>query len=468
MERPAFDSSRARRWPASALGETALRVTGSFVRGTLAAASALRELGVEAGIGVDNHDDEERTKAWLEGVRWPRRPLQVGIVNPGHWAGPLFAAGGVLDVEWHSLPEHGRLPASLADHLDAVVASPTPWTIEVLVSERRGRDAAWYDWANERPLSYPSVFPARIDPSRVTLDFSVVGDRFHPELARRVIECACAAGRHATRLSLRDRLAGRAPMLGVGDSARCMTALAETVAGFDPAETRIPAVRTAARVLSAWAVGAPALADETRANVMAAVLPVLGDEPETLLRAAAVRIGATDDGPGFGTLERAAGVLRGKRIDAPADQWMFLQSELAAQASEPAAIGRVAAGVVLLGATCPPGSYPYFRDDFFDEVRATGALLEKEQDLAVLMEASRIVERVHGVAPREVMLDARALRKWALVREGGERVPAAPKRRAKPAAARPPQKRGPSAAAGSPQERDAGTKPATRRRKRAA
>ena len=81
--------------------------------------------------------------------------------------------------------------------LDGVLTVDADGRGVLLTCERAEREAAWYDWGQNRPISYASVFPGRLDPMQVTLGEIDAGDAGTVETITRA---ACVLSRHPARL----------------------------------------------------------------------------------------------------------------------------------------------------------------------------------------------------------------------------------------------------------------------------
>jgi hypothetical protein len=401
-------------WPGHWLGNLLVSGASGMLRGALKGAEFLKGRGLRLG-GVTERlpMSEDALTRWLDQHGWPtRRPL-IGVVQAGEWSSPITRAPGVLWPQWCDLRDatpQGDEPR----HLDATIRR-THDGLEVQTPERAGLDAAWFDWSQERPLSYPSVFPTRLDCARVTLGAG--GLSIDPRVTRLLMEAAVIASRHPSRLSLDDRLAGRAPAWARGHAKTTMglavatpdplsvvlRPLADTISHLPEPRRSSAWSRCAARVLGAWAATTSEHVDHaTRRTAAHAAMHVVGDEPQTLLRVGAVLIGeglATD---AMELLLRAARLLEGQGLDATADQVLFVQSELQTMGDSRLALGRVAAGLTLVGATIPASQLAFFRDDFLDDAAHAGILRSNEHARAIVHEVFRLLAIVRSAPSSSV------------------------------------------------------------------
>jgi hypothetical protein len=223
-------------------------------------------------------------------------------------------------------------------------------------------------------------------------------------MLRVLIEVAASLARSPWRLSLADRLLGRWPRVArVGRGATTgEEALARLTGPLGRGiELRASLAQPCARALSAWLASTPAPVDVAarRAGVESAAT-ILGDEPEALLRLAAVRFAAHDDGAAFDALQRADKVIRAAKHEPVSDQFAFLESEVKLGLHEPMTLGRVAAGICLVAATRPSDHLPHLRDDLMEDLRFSEWLVGRDQDRALLLDAFRMLERGRGSRTR--------------------------------------------------------------------
>lgn len=386
----------SRHWPASAGGRAVAHAVTSGLSG-LAEFAARHDL---PGL--------ERFAALHDLLPWPARPVRIAMTIDESRAEALKAAPGIIECEFIRIREE-----DLAGHCYDAVVQDGPGGLEVLTPEAPGREASWYDWADARPLAYASVFPMRLDCAKVSLSgLSMRSDR-DAALARALIETAAVLSRSGHRLTMADRALGRRPLGevrpdGAGDHrpvlARdpveaCLKDLLFRVQSFDVGAAPVPAQRAAARLVSAWLATRPVGEDfeidlAARRRGIEAAVQVAGDEPETMLRLAAVRFAGMDDDGGYDALWRADRILRDRQTLPGTDQFLFLQAELDMGPYGPMTLGRAAAGICLLCATTPIERIPYVRDDLIDDMRYSGWLVGRDQDRSMLLEVFRRLERI--------------------------------------------------------------------------
>ncbi len=388
-------------WPASPLRQASLWASANAVRLVDYGASLVERMGwADAGA------TRERLIRSLDAGGWPSRRLCVGLASPGSWGVMLSEAAGVHDVEWLSVPagtSDEELFASRA--FDAIVRRDAAGNFCVRLAEHAEREGAWYDWGSERPLSYPGVFPVRLDCSRVTVQAPVVtGSQF--ALLRAVLECAAVLSRVGARLELTDRLCGRMPVDGFEKPSGIhefrpdedpvyftLAALARALEATPGDGPVLPVQRVASRVLMAWAATCDdRMTDELRASFATASAGPTADEPETMLRLGAVHLSCTQDGAGFEMLDKAAKMLREHHVTTHPDHLSFLQMELENGRPDTQTSGRIAAGICLLASGMSPGELGAFRDDMLDDMRFATALVGRDQDRVMLMQVFRMLE----------------------------------------------------------------------------
>lgn len=380
------------RWPRNAAASRVLDTTAR-------AASA----GVELVTRTVARGVEETLCAWHDRLAWPARPVRVGLAVGPELARSIVECEGSSRVEWFTLPYGVTGPGACERYvLDAAVGGGPGTGVTVFTSVAQGREAAWYDWAGQRPLSYASVFPGRTDAERVTLEGAARLPQDHT-LVRALIESAAVLSRTTERLNLGDRIRGRRPLTAIDRLTRfgehsdpvdeCVRRVGELLIADERRAYGAGELRGAARVVSAYLAGRAGEPDESDRRHVESAAEIAGDEPEVMLRLGAVRIGAGDDEGGVEALLEADRLLRGKPPAHSADQLLFVQSEIENGSGGRMTLGRVAAGICILAVTSPAERLAYLRDDLLDEMRHSGWLLGEQADRALLQEVFRALER---------------------------------------------------------------------------
>lgn len=362
------------------------------------------------------------------------RPIRLGLLAPGRWADMLMNARGVLACEWlvlsgaHNDAELWRTARALA--IDALVSRDAHGNYVVWTQESVDRQAWCDDWATARPVSYATVFPVRLDCSRVTIPGQVVvgGATRMPEptLVRLLVEAAALFSRVPARLDKDQINRGRLPVYAPiprlvavesrdaeanrqREGARAVEALREALfkaclAAGDTVWTGLAQV--AARVAGAWAsVDAPGADLGMRLEVLEWCAAALPDDPETLLRLGAARIAAVDDIGGLNAMDRAASRLLA--LEEPAAEASgFIQAELERGVErDDVRLGRIAAGVCMLACSCSESHMNYVIEDLREDMTKSEMLVGMDQDRRVLEE---IFDRVRFVRLGATMKPATA------------------------------------------------------------
>lgn len=414
-----FRLFKSQHWPRTPLGESAMRGAGWLVKSALRGIEYIQGIGLELGLAPRAHTDEQSVQHWLDAHGWPSRRLQIGLIEPAGWGRDLLETQGVVRPDWIAINQADIDSREVPDALDGVLTCFPDGQVVFTTCEHDGREAAWFDWNNERPLSYPSVFPVRIDCSQMSIPPHKPGIMPDCRLTRLLIEAAALLSRHPSRIDLDDSLSGRIQSgAGAGSLAESnssdalvpvMRRMVELLGLWEADELKTPIARMAGRVMGAWASAAASdrVHESLRRVVSDVSSSIVQDEAETFLRAGAVRLADGDDVMGLDALEHATKLLKGKHLQSPPDQVVYILSELQTSGSNPYSIGRVAAGLVLIGATTTPEKFVFFRDDILDEVRLSGVLVDLEQHQLVLLKTLAMLERVLGVkAKAQAMVDA--------------------------------------------------------------
>lgn len=395
-------------WPRALWRQFTLGLSDAVLRGVCEAADGVVRAAAFAGAPIDHPVTfSDRFGLWHDTQPWPERALRIGLVDPGEWASNIADAPGVTPVEWFSVPSSATPGTRARFLLDAWISRQPNGGFRIETLEHAGRDAGWYDWGASRPLSFASVFPARLDAAQVTLEAGGPGDI---PLVRLLAEASAALSRHPARLDLRDRMNGRRPLLPtpnvtshVGrfspwrDVIREMAChMMDELGRYRSGAIPTGAERAVARFVSAWATTWTGEGDdETRRIATEAAMRVAGDEPEMLFRCAAARFACLDDEGGMEMLVRAERMIRGRELIV-GDQGAFLSGELDAGIPGPRTTGRLCAGLCLLACTMPTEKLVYFREDLKDDLTHAAALVGRDQDHRLLMEVLRTIERARS------------------------------------------------------------------------
>lgn len=393
---PSPRGSIAGTWPEDSLGRAMLRMAGIWWRGTAYLSRVSREVMPQLTVGPARFDAEAWVARRIDAMGWRARSLRVGMVDPGPWGAALMNAPGLFRVEWDVLSTWDWASAAKRRCLDAVLKRDASGALAIITIECSRREAAWYDWSTQRPVSFSSVFPGRVDCARVTLPGSLVDDGVleqtdSAELLRSLVESAAVLSRTPARLGLRERLMGRAPIpLGTGShdlevaSRECVRAsmlrLARVLASVDCAGLSLPA----ARAVSAYVMGADdEILPGERALALSRAGGSLDEEVESLLRIAAGAVSGGDYENALPRLVRAEWELRNHSLRSSSDQAAFVQAEVETGRGTPLSLGRVAAGICLAAAQMDGEKLRYFRDDFADDLNACAWMRDREAFVAL-------------------------------------------------------------------------------------
>lgn len=359
-----------------------------------AARSAARTLRVPASSFASI---EDRMTARVVRRSTSTHPIRIGLDAGPDTRRALMDAESRLDVEWVILSPSANDQAAIRRHnLDALLRTSGEGPglpIRVVSREYPEREAAWYDWSTPRPLTYAAVFPLRVDVSRVTLESVDLGRDQQATLFASTLRAAAVLSRCPARLRLSDHLTGRSPSARRDEAVRTPNSLADrsmlelvdalVASGSDPS----PVARAAGRVVSAWLASTEAWLDrDLRRKGVEAALSVVGEEPEILLRAAAVRLAMFEDDAAFDLFRTAERIIRSGTHPTLEEHLAFLQAELELGSPNPLTLGRVASGICLVCATSPREKVAFIRGDIMDDVRHSAWLVGRDQDRQVLRE----------------------------------------------------------------------------------
>lgn len=399
---PVLSTSSHESWPRAWHRRATLKAGACVLAGLSRYADAVHRAAEAVGLPPpEDADAAQRIASWHDGQDWPERGLCVAIGDASGWSEEIIAAPGVTPVEWVRV--RGRVVGSgRPSHADAWIDGTRDGSLRVSTAEHAEREAAWYDWGAPRPLSYASVFPSRLDPARVTIDLSEGG--CWPEVVRLLVEASALMSREAWRLDLSDRLAGRRP-LDFADAnspaAGMLRIIMGRVAHLLPGAQPSPIVRTAARVLSAWAATAPeGTGEDDRRSAAEAAAAACPDEPEVLLRLASVRFGCLSDAEGHLAIQGAARLLRGREVLPASDPGAFLLAELSTSPPSPWTTGRLAAGVCLVLGAATHQRLSFLSDDLMDDLRHSPVLLGRDADHRLILEVMRATEHTRRANER--------------------------------------------------------------------
>lgn len=304
-------------------------------------------------------------------------PLRVGVAIDAKNVARLESARGSLAVVFIPCEVGNDASQWKRMGLDAVVeqAGPdTPLTIRLAESPRS--TAAWHDWAEALPLSYASLFPARVDPSFVTLDGFDWEDDGAVDVLRTLLECAALLSRYPARLSVGDRVRGRralallpgSPIVSDPALDRVMGHLASVLA-LRTADRCAAVERAAMRVLAAYlAWTGCGLLPEDRVAAARTIGRLGPGEGETCLRACVAAFAGGHEVLGFDLMLTGHDRLANERPQPLFDPMEYLLSDIAFNRGGAETLGKLAAGLAYATALVDRPRLAYILDDLRDEV----------------------------------------------------------------------------------------------------
>jgi len=372
---------------------------GDVLGRTLAAVwEATRTLAKTLRIPVSAFASLEDRLAIRVNQRVPAaRPLRIGLDAGPDTRRALIDTTSEIDVEWVILSPSADDQSALRRHnLDALLRTTGEGPglpMRAVSREYPEREAAWYDWSTPRPLTYAAVFPVRVDASRVTLEGVDLSDVAQAELLASSLRAMAALSRCPARLRLSDHLTGRPPSARRDEAVRTPSSLADRSmlelanALVSSGTSQSPIARSTGRIVSAWLASTEAWLDlDLRRKGVEAALATVGDEPEVLLRAAAVRLAMFEDDSAFELFRCAERIIQSGTHPTLEEHLAFLQAELELGSPNPLTLGRVASGICLVCATSPKEKVAFIRGDIMDDVRHSAWLIGRDQDRQVLRE----------------------------------------------------------------------------------
>ena len=328
--------------------------------------------------------------------------------------------------------EQGVEDSLRSRRLDALVFEADCRSLVIRTPEHPGLEASWYDWGVDRPVSYFSLFPLRLDCNRVSMH-QVAEHELSDETTRTIRLLSLAAGacsRHPSRLRFSDRLLGRTSALA-GESPLWHGPMLELCRWLAQTTSRGPAERAAARVCSAFlATQCDELTDDERCSLAEGTARIAGDEPEVMLRLGAIRLSVFDESLGFDAILRADRMLRDRAIIGGLEHLPILQAELEHGTFADMTLGRVAAGIVLASNAVPADRIAFLKDDLLDEMKRSGWLVGRDKEHAMLIDLFRRLQHARraetfGLPPQNAKTSRRKSKPTAKPERAGVIKPAA-------------------------------------------
>jgi hypothetical protein len=405
-------STLPRHWPTDVVNWTGLKTLGALISASAAAANFASRVVTDGAPGDEGGPGDQIGLQLVDQLDWPARPLRLGVVEPRAWAESIHDSGDNSNAQWFEVPraDSDRMHELMLDGL--IVASDDDG-LDMRVLLHPGHDATWYDWGTLRPLSYTSVFPLRLDCERLTCSLS---RQDSPELVRALIDAAAWSSRWPSRLTLRDRVAGRQPCVQSRRGTetvrpwrpqsepfvRAVQVLLQRVCGLGRPVVVTPSMRVAARIVSAHLTTSDTpMTDSVRRAGIEACAAIARDEPEILLRLAAARLACVDDDAGTEAIRWADRAMQGRDVVPCIDPYSFLQAEMGIDQNAPLAVGRLAAGVCMLASPMSAEKIAFVREDLMEDMQFSSLLIGREQDQRLLMDVMRTLEASRREQERE-------------------------------------------------------------------
>lgn len=365
----------------------------------------------EGAVSIVRASSGGTLPGWLERMReaggTPGRslhqPLRVGVKLDGFQVRALEEAPAALPMAF--VPYSGAGDADQLRRLgfDAVIEqNGSEGGVIIHVAEAPDAPAAWHDWASALPLSYGSLFPARIDPSVVSIERLEWSDQGAVAVVRSLLETAALLSRYPSRLGFGDRLRKR-PALGlalgspmVGDPAldRAMAHMASVLAGRTREQVG-QSERAAMRVLAAYlAWSGCGLLPEDRVQAARTINRLGPAEGETYLRACVAAFAGGQEVLGFDLMLSGHERLAVERPEPLVDPMEYLISDISYNRGGAETIGKLAAGLAYATAFIDRPKVAYILDDVRDEAMSANWLTinpdVRDQVLAIIEALSTI------------------------------------------------------------------------------
>jgi|GEM_PF-1997849 len=294
-----------------------------------------------------------------------------------------------------------------AEGLDALVRRERRGDINIFVPEHPSRPAAWYDWSTPMPLGYASVFPPRLDTARIAIAHGHFDEQETARATAQLILASAMLGRTSMRVGSGSWISGRTAvpelMSAGGPLDRLVIRMGSSLIEGQPSDGRPlsaptrAVLKTTARVVGAWLTqSGSSCEDDERVALARAAAKALYDEPEALLRSAAMEFAAGQTDAGLKTLASACQQLRHQGRRCESDPLAFIMSEVELGSPGRVTLGRIASGIGLLWATSAVSNHAYLRDDLMDDLSHAGWLSRRPADVQLLQ---RVVEMLQREAP---------------------------------------------------------------------
>lgn len=346
-------------------------------------------------LGVSPSESESLARSVIDTLdrwNWPTAPVRIGLRLDSDQRTAL--AGAPLPcsfpVDFITVPPGRGDAEDLQRHrLDALIVAHSEQGLRVITREHPDAPAARPDWTTPGALSYARVFPVRLDSSALTIHRVDLTSSAECSLVGMLAVTTAALSRTSPRITLADRLVGRA-----GDDLpdACIACLGAQLGTMERSLHTPDAARLAARLVSAWSATPNRDVEPTLAAIAAdAALDRADDEAHVVLRALAAHAAAGDDAGAFALMSRVRDALHAAPAPDPDADMLFVQGELEQAGSDPSAIGRLVAGLCLVAGSLPADRAQHVIGDFLDDILHADWLVGRDQDRALILGATRLM-----------------------------------------------------------------------------
>ena len=340
---------------------------------------------------------------FAERLRSARAGISIGLDLPRKEFDALTRAAGDMHtlagvhVDWVRA-DPGLLTDGNKDagKFDALLRRGADGRLVLFVHHDADQVLPTSDWCAQTKLSYPAVFPPRLDCARTDFALAEATDPGEARLLATLALSAAVLSRMPAACGNRGVLSG-SPTLP--DSSLVLASAMNLVGDALIASKQTPGCSTppaqaAARLLSAYVstIGRD-LPSGDREHLASAALDMLPGAPEISLRLGAAQLAEGHVADAKSTLVRAFRTLRVSGSQCDSDPLAFVMSEAEHGSSDRTTLARICAGLALAWGTSPSQSLDYLRDDLIDDLKHAGWLAGREDDVTLLREVMSELER---------------------------------------------------------------------------
>lgn len=346
----------------------------------------------------------------LERIGWPERPIRVGLCVRKELSSWILSSDGVCDVQWVRVNSQISPKKACDVHvLDAVVIEDELGHVTLISPELDRRPAGWSDWSSPLPLSYGNAFALRFDTADTVLGRSIELRAADGPMLRAMIELSAVLSRNEHRMDASARWRGRRPfdVQGARFNARvveaCWANLGRAVGTSASIGRETETLSTAMRILSAYLATTDGCVDmSARREGIELAHRFLPEETNIALRTIAARVASFDDEEAFELATSVLEDIRKTGEDPSNDPWAYLLSELHCSVPSHLALGRLAAGIVLVFGRARLSKMAYLREDLTEDLQHTTWLVDRESDVAMLIRLMRELEAARTANGQDV------------------------------------------------------------------